>query len=121
MNCSPPEMVCETAIVAEERQSLGAAGKEGRLLPPAAAPAAAAAAAAQMWPPGPAASPPGASAGGGERPSGAAGLSIRPFHPAEGEAARRIFYEGILERIPNTAFRGLKDQPLAQLLYAAMA
>uniref|UniRef100_A0A8C5WYF3 N-acetylaspartate synthetase n=1 Tax=Laticauda laticaudata TaxID=8630 RepID=A0A8C5WYF3_LATLA len=101
MHCSPPEMVCETEIVAEERPSLGAAAKEGRLLP--------------------AASPPGASAGAGQRPSGAAGLSIRPFHPAEGEAARRIFYEGILERVPNTAFRGLKDQPLAQLLYAAMA
>ncbi|XP_032082814.1 N-acetylaspartate synthetase [Thamnophis elegans] len=118
MNCSPPEMVCETKIVAEERHSLGAAAKDGRLL----APAAAAAAAAQMWPPGAAAaaaSPPGAVSG--ERPSGAAGLSIRLFHPAEGEAVRRIFYEGILERIPNTAFRGLKDQPLAQLFYAALA
>ncbi|XP_070799575.1 N-acetylaspartate synthetase isoform X2 [Pituophis catenifer annectens] len=112
MNCSPPEMVCETKIVAEERPSLGAAAKEGRLPAPAAL-------AAQMWPPGAAASPPGA--GAGERAAGAAGVSIRPFHPAESEAVRRIFYEGILERIPNTAFRGLKDQPLAQLLYAALA
>ncbi|KAM3836437.1 N-acetylaspartate synthetase isoform 1-T1 [Vipera latastei] len=118
MNCPPAEMVCETKIVAEERESLGgAAAKESRLL---AAPAAAAA--AQMWPPGAAASPPAApGAGPGERAAGTAGLCIRPFHPAEGEAVRRIFYEGILERIPNTAFRGLKDQPLAQLLYAALA
>ncbi|KAK9401607.1 N-acetylaspartate synthetase [Crotalus adamanteus] len=116
MNCPPAEMVCETKIVAEERESLGgAAAKESRLL---AAPAAAAA--AQMWPPGAAAAASGA--GPGERASaaGAAGLGIRPFHPAESEAVRRIFYEGILERIPNTAFRGLKDQPLAQLLYAAV-
>ncbi|XP_039203569.1 N-acetylaspartate synthetase [Crotalus tigris] len=120
MNCPPAEMVCETKIVADERESLGgAAAKESRLL---AAPAAAAA--AQMWPPGAAAAAAAASgAGPGERASaaGAAGLGIRPFHPAESEAVRRIFYEGILERIPNTAFRGLKDQPLAQLLYAAVA
>uniref|UniRef100_A0A8C2SR18 N-acetylaspartate synthetase n=1 Tax=Coturnix japonica TaxID=93934 RepID=A0A8C2SR18_COTJA len=37
------------------------------------------------------------------------------------EVVRRIFYEGIMERIPNTAFRGLKQQPLTQLLYALMA
>ncbi|KAM6447872.1 N-acetylaspartate synthetase isoform 2-T2 [Liasis olivaceus] len=75
----------------------------------------------KMWPPvagSPPASPSAPPAGEGEK---TAGVSIREFHPSEEEAARRIFYEGILERIPNTAFRGLKDQPLTQLLYGAMA
>lgn len=46
---------------------------------------------------------------------------IREFHPSEQEVVRRIFYEGIMERIPNTAFRGLKQQPLTQLLYGLLA
>ncbi|KAL6082863.1 hypothetical protein STEG23_002557 [Scotinomys teguina] len=40
---------------------------------------------------------------------------------SEQEAARRIFYDGILERIPNTAFRGLRQHPRTQLLYALLA
>ncbi|XP_007428377.1 N-acetylaspartate synthetase [Python bivittatus] len=110
MNCSSPKMVCETKIVAEDHDSLSAAKKETIIV-----------SSAQMWPPvagSPPASPSAPPAGGGEK---TAGVSIREFHPSEEEAARRIFYEGILERIPNTAFRGLKDQPLTQLLYGAMA
>ena len=48
-------------------------------------------------------------------------LYIREFRAAEQEAARRIFYDGIMERIPNTAFRGLRQHPRAQLLYALLA
>ncbi|KAM6447873.1 N-acetylaspartate synthetase isoform 3-T5 [Liasis olivaceus] len=110
MNCSSPKMVCETKIVAEDHDSLSAAKKETIIV-----------SSAQMWPPvagSPPASPSAPPAGEGEK---TAGVSIREFHPSEEEAARRIFYEGILERIPNTAFRGLKDQPLTQLLYGAMA
>ncbi|XP_004383623.1 N-acetylaspartate synthetase [Trichechus manatus latirostris] len=49
------------------------------------------------------------------------GRCIREFRAAEQEAARRIFYDGIMERIPNTAFRGLRQHPRTQLLYALLA
>ncbi|XP_029448277.1 N-acetylaspartate synthetase isoform X3 [Rhinatrema bivittatum] len=45
---------------------------------------------------------------------------IREFHPVNQETACRIFYEGILERIPSTAFKGLKHQPRIQFLYALL-
>ncbi|XP_040093623.1 N-acetylaspartate synthetase, partial [Oryx dammah] len=88
-----------------------------------------------MWPPLPAAPGPAAApaapppapgpqalggAGGAEPPEGR-GVYIREFRAAEQEAARRIFYDGIMERIPNTAFRGLRQHPRAQLLYALLA
>nr|XP_056704811.1 N-acetylaspartate synthetase [Euleptes europaea] len=94
MPCPPPGMVCQAKIAAQERPG-GPARKEPWREPPAPPPAA---------PPTPA---PDA-------------LAIRPFQPAQRQAARRIFYEGILERVPNTAFRGLKDQPAAQLAYGAI-
>ncbi|XP_004624744.1 N-acetylaspartate synthetase, partial [Octodon degus] len=58
---------------------------------------------------------------GGAGPPGGRGVCIREFRAAEQEAARRIFYDGILERIPNTAFRGLRQHPRTQLLYALLA
>lgn len=48
-------------------------------------------------------------------------MHIREFRAAEQEAARRIFHDGIMERIPNTAFRGLRQHPRTQLLYALLA
>ncbi|KAF0029124.1 hypothetical protein F2P81_018229 [Scophthalmus maximus] len=45
---------------------------------------------------------------------------IREFERGDREEVRRIFYEGIMERIPNTAFRGLKQQPRTQFLYAVL-
>ena len=118
-------MVCETKIVAaEDHEALPGAKKDALL-----------AAAGAMWPPlpaapGPAAAPaapppapgpqPLGGAGGAEPPEGR-GVYIREIRAAEQEAARRIFYDGIMERIPNTAFRGLRHHPRTQLLYALLA
>jgi hypothetical protein len=114
-------MVCETKIVAaEDHEALPGAKKDALL------------AAGAMWPPlpaapGPAAAPPPApgpqplGGAGGAGPPGGRGVCIREFRAAEQEAARRIFYDGILERIPNTAFRGLRQHPRTQLLYALLA
>uniref|UniRef100_G3UH63 N-acetylaspartate synthetase n=1 Tax=Loxodonta africana TaxID=9785 RepID=G3UH63_LOXAF len=46
---------------------------------------------------------------------------ILEIRATDQEAARRIFYDGIMERIPNTAFRGLRQHPRTQLLYALLA
>ncbi|XP_048220463.1 LOW QUALITY PROTEIN: N-acetylaspartate synthetase [Perognathus longimembris pacificus] len=127
MHCGPPDMVCETKIVAaEDHEALPGAKKDALL-----------AAAGALWPPLPAAPPPapgppprgGAGAAGSAGPAAAAaaaaaagrGVCIREFRAAEQDAARRIFYDGILERIPNTAFRGLRQRPRAQLLCALLA
>lgn len=115
-------MVCETKIVAAEDHEALPGGKKDALL----------AAAGAMWPPlpaapGPAAAPPPApgpqphGGTGGAGPPEGRGVCIREFRAAEQEAARRIFYDGILERIPNTAFRGLRQHPRTQLLYALLA
>lgn len=115
-------MVCETKIVAaEDHEALPGAKKDALL-----------AAAGAMWPPlpaapGPAVAPPPApgpqphGGTGGAGPPEGRGVCIREFRAAEQEAARRIFYDGILERIPNTAFRGLRQHPRTQLLYALLA
>ncbi|KAG8508629.1 N-acetylaspartate synthetase, partial [Galemys pyrenaicus] len=118
MHCGPPDMVCETKIVAaEDHEALPGAQKDARL-----------AAAGARWPPLPAAPPPAPAPGpqprggaGGAGPPGGRGVHIREFRAAEQEAARRIFYDGIMERIPNTAFRGLRQHPRTQLLYALLA
>uniref|UniRef100_A0ACB8ETQ2 Uncharacterized protein n=1 Tax=Sphaerodactylus townsendi TaxID=933632 RepID=A0ACB8ETQ2_9SAUR len=87
-------MVCQTQLGGAEEEPQGGAP------PP---------------PPRPAQEPPP------RAPAGPPAVSIREFQPGQRAEARRIFYEGILERVPNTAFRGLKDQPCAQLAYGAMA
>lgn len=43
---------------------------------------------------------------------------IREFERSDHEEVRRIFNEGIMERIPNSAFRGLKQQTRTQIIYA---
>lgn len=45
---------------------------------------------------------------------------IRDFARGDNAEVRRIFTEGIMERIPNTAFRGLKHQPHTQFIYAVL-
>ncbi|XP_006271981.1 N-acetylaspartate synthetase isoform X2 [Alligator mississippiensis] len=102
MHCLSPRMVCETKIVAEDHDALPAAKKDAVLV-----------SSSQMWPSLAGAAPPAE--------LGKDGAYIREIQPGEQAAARRIFYEGIMERIPNTAFRGLKSQPLAQLLYGLLA
>lgn len=102
-------MVCETKIVAAEDHEALPGGPEGRaarrrrrhVLPAASPP--------PGRPPPPRlparAGPPGWVAAPGARdPPEGRGVYIREFRAAEQEAARRIFYDGIMERIPNTAF-----------------
>lgn len=93
-------MVCETKIVADEHDAIPGTKKESI-----------------MW---------------SSSPSSAAlnpadvkdvrkdALFIREFERGDEEEVRRIFNEGIMERIPNTAFRGLRQQPRTQLLYALL-
>ncbi|XP_004079890.1 N-acetylaspartate synthetase [Oryzias latipes] len=100
MHFSSPKMVCETKIVADEHEAIPGTKKE-----------------AMMW---------------GSPPSGAAlspaepkderkdGVFIREFERGDEEEVRRIFCEGIMERIPNTAFRGIKQQPRIQFFYALL-
>ncbi|KAJ7324496.1 hypothetical protein JRQ81_017516 [Phrynocephalus forsythii] len=112
MHYLPPKMVCETKIVAEDHESISGTKKETVIV-----------SSSQMWPSltgSPPSSPavPSAPADEGDKNEG---VRIREFHPSEQEVVRRIFYEGIMERIPNTAFRGLKDQPFTQLVYGTMA
>ncbi|KAG7330422.1 hypothetical protein KOW79_006644 [Hemibagrus wyckioides] len=45
---------------------------------------------------------------------------IRDFERGDNAEVRRIFTEGIMERIPNTAFRGLKQQTHTQFIYAVL-
>lgn len=112
MHYLSPKMVCETKIVAEDHESISGAKKETIIV-----------SSSQMWP-SLTGSPSSSSAflstpmDEGDQKEG---VCIREFHPSEQEVVRRIFYEGIMERIPNTAFRGLKDQPFTQLVYGTMA
>ncbi|XP_067423713.1 N-acetylaspartate synthetase [Emydura macquarii macquarii] len=111
MYCSSPKMVCETKIVAEDHESIPGSKKDTIIV-----------SSSQMWPSlsgSPPSSP--ASLSGVEEDFKKDNVYIREFHPSEQEVVRRIFYEGIMERIPNTAFRGLKYQPLIQLVYGMLA
>ncbi|XP_058157485.1 N-acetylaspartate synthetase [Dasypus novemcinctus] len=128
MRAGPPDMVCETKIVAaREPRALPGPPRAARLGPAAARwplPPAPAAPGAPPPAPQPRGSPAGAGGAGGAGAAGGAGgrgVCIREFRAAEQEAARRIFYDGIRERIPNTAFRGLRQHPRTQLLYALLA
>lgn len=95
-------MVCETKIVADEHEAIPGTKKE-----------------AMMW-----GSPPssGAALSPAEPPKDGRkdGVFIREFERGDEEEVRRIFCEGIMERIPNTAFRGIKQQPRIQFLYALL-
>lgn len=52
--------------------------------------------------------------------SGLQTIVVREFEPADKPEVQQIFYEGLMEMIPDTAFRGLRHHPESLLLYAAM-
>ncbi|XP_061485778.1 N-acetylaspartate synthetase [Rhineura floridana] len=112
MHYLSPKMVCETKIVAEDHESILGTKKETIIV-----------SSSQMWPSlaGSTSSPPTSLGTAVDAEDKKEGVCIREFHPCDQEVVRRIFYEGIMERIPNTAFRGLKDQPFTQLVYGTMA
>ncbi|XP_031670543.1 N-acetylaspartate synthetase isoform X1 [Oncorhynchus kisutch] len=45
---------------------------------------------------------------------------VRKFESADYPDVERIFIDGLMEMVPDTAFRGLKHHPESLLLYAAM-
>lgn len=47
-------------------------------------------------------------------------IVVREFEPADKLQVQRIFSEGLMEMIPDTAFRGLRHHPESLLLYSAM-
>ncbi|XP_010784202.1 N-acetylaspartate synthetase [Notothenia coriiceps] len=100
MHFSSPKMVCETKIVADEHDAIPGTKKES-----------------MMWSSAPASA--------ALNPAEARDVRkdvvyIREFECGDHEEVRRIFYEGIMERIPNTAFRGLRQHPKTQFLYALL-
>ncbi|XP_067885305.1 N-acetylaspartate synthetase [Heterodontus francisci] len=121
------KMVCETKIVADEEMP------NSRNDPIVSS--------SQMWPETP--SPQPAAAAASSAPSSSSGspssgssspvetatdeqqlkreaIFIREFDFSDQESVCRIFNEGIRERIPNTAFRGLKQQPKILLFYSCL-
>ncbi|XP_060698690.1 N-acetylaspartate synthetase [Hemiscyllium ocellatum] len=123
MHFLPTDMVCQTKMVADEEMppakgdGIAVSSQIWLPAPPPSAPAPAPAPAGPETAPAPAPAPEGA--GGGQRRAGKPepALLIREFQPTDRPSVRRIFREGILERVPNTAFRGLKQQPGILLLY----
>lgn len=47
-------------------------------------------------------------------------IVVREFEPKDKAEVHQIFYEGLMEMVPDTAFRGLKHHPESLLLYTAM-
>lgn len=47
-------------------------------------------------------------------------LLVRKFEPKDNRVVQHIFYDGLMEMVPDTAFRGLRHHPESLLLYAAM-
>ncbi|XP_043918225.1 N-acetylaspartate synthetase isoform X2 [Protopterus annectens] len=102
MHCLSLKMVCETKIVADDHKSIPGTKNESVIT------------SSLMWPP--LSSHPSDM----EDSMRSDKVYIREFHPYDQDAAQRIFYEGLKERIPNTAFRGLKQQPKALILYVVL-
>lgn len=102
MHCSSPKMVCETKIVADEHEAIAGTKKDSIIV-----------SSSQMWT---SSSPsPSALESKVEKRNQ---VFIREFERSDHEEVRRIFNEGIMERIPNSAFRGLKQQTRTQIIYA---
>ncbi|KAG8453403.1 hypothetical protein GDO86_000144 [Hymenochirus boettgeri] len=110
MNYLPPKMVCETKILTDDPSSLQGPHKDPLIL-----------SSTQMWPPLPTSASLAPPSSGAEEEQAKEKVHIREFQPPDQESARRIFYEGIKERIQSSAFRGLKYQPLLQSIYTVMA
>ncbi|XP_034757080.1 N-acetylaspartate synthetase isoform X2 [Etheostoma cragini] len=100
MHFTSPKMVCETKIVADEHDAIPGTKKESI-----------------MWSSTPSSAALNPSEETDVRKDA---VFIREFECGDQEEVRRIFYEGIMERIPNTAFRGLRQQPKTQFLYALL-
>ncbi|KAM4706456.1 N-acetylaspartate synthetase [Discoglossus pictus] len=99
------KMVCE---IADDHNSMPGHQKDAMMV-----------SASQMWPPIPSAP----TVSSLPAPTGEISkdqVYIREYQPSDQETARRIFYEGIKERIPSSAFRGLKYQPILQCIYAVI-
>lgn len=95
-------MVCETKIVADEHEAIAGTKKDSIIV-----------SSSQMWT---SSSPsPSALESKVEKRNQ---VFIREFERSDHEEVRRIFNEGIMERIPNSAFRGLKQQTRTQIIYA---
>lgn len=45
---------------------------------------------------------------------------VREYEPADYAKVLSIFYDGLMEMIPDTAFRALKHHPESLLLYSAV-
>lgn len=95
-----PKMVCETKIVADEHDAIPGTKKESMWSTPSSSAAALSPAEVKLV-----------------RKDA---VFIREFEREDREEVRRIFYEGIMERIPNSAFRGLRQQPQTQFMYAML-
>ncbi|XP_006629210.1 N-acetylaspartate synthetase [Lepisosteus oculatus] len=100
MHCLSPKMVCETKIVADEHDSIPGTKTDSRIV-----------SSSRMWT---SSSSPNTLEDSVKKDL----VFIREFESSDEGEVRRIFYEGIMERIPNTAFRGLKHQTKTQILYA---
>ncbi|XP_051556816.1 N-acetylaspartate synthetase isoform X2 [Myxocyprinus asiaticus] len=102
MHCSSAKMVCETKIVADEHDAIPGTKKDSIIV-----------SSSQMWTSS--SSSPSAHESKDEKRNR---VFIREFEHSDREEVRRIFNEGIMERIPNSAFRGLKQQTRTQFIYA---
>ncbi|XP_056431428.1 N-acetylaspartate synthetase [Gadus chalcogrammus] len=106
MHCSSPKMVCETKIVADEHDAIPGTKKDSMIV-----------SSSHMWGPSSAST---ALNPVEDRDMKKDAVFIREFERGDHVEVRRIFNEGITERIPNTVFRGLRQQPKTQFLYALL-
>lgn len=104
MHCSSPKMVCETKIVADEHDAIQGTKKDSIIV-----------SSSQMWTSSTPAPNPIE-----ENDVRKDTVFIREFERTDHVEVRRIFYEGIMERIPNTAFRGILQQSQTQFLYVLL-
>lgn len=52
--------------------------------------------------------------------STAGAVVVREYEPADNAQVLAIFHEGLMEMVPDTAFRALRHHPESVLLYAAV-
>ncbi|XP_078071330.1 N-acetylaspartate synthetase [Mustelus asterias] len=120
MNFLPVNMVCETKMVADEEMpgsKNDAIVSSSQMWP---APGSPPPVAASSGPPSSGSSSPEEAEGGEQKQLKAEAVLIREFQPSDQASVCRIFYHGIMERIPNTALRGLKQQPKILLFYSCL-
>lgn len=47
-------------------------------------------------------------------------MLVREYQPADHARVLSVFYDGLMEMIPDTAFRALRHHPESLLLYSAV-